>query len=222
MVTTIAIRENINTLDDLRQKFNLQQTENNDFFTEWYEDLPNLTEEEELFLEKLRERYVYHRQTGLLLEGTVNLLVISPLLQIAGFFDPPFKIKLPQLVELTINDPEEIIRGLIDILVIKDNLWILVIEAKKTSIPVLIALPQILAYMIMMGNCQENSPTFGMITNGDEFMFVKLDRQNKPKYDLSEPFLLLPQRNKFKDVLKILKKLGSISNLIPPKIKEVQ
>jgi predicted type IV restriction endonuclease len=214
MVTTIGIRENINTLDDLKQKFNLQQTENNYFFTEWYEDLPNLTEEEELFLEKLRERYVYHRQTGLLLEGTVNLLVISPLLQIAGFFDPPFKIKSPQLVELIINDPEEIIRGLIDILVIKDNLWILVIEAKKTSIPILIALPQILAYM--MANCQENSPTFGMITNGDEFIFVKLDRQNNPEYDLSEPFLLLPQRNKFKDVLKILKKLGSISESDPP------
>ncbi len=209
MVTTIGIRENITTLDDLKQRFNLEQTENNNFFTEWSENLPKLTEEEQLFLDKLRTRYVYHRQSGLLLEGTVNLLVISPLLQIAGFFDPPFKIKSPQLVELTINDPEEIIRGLIDILVVKNNLWILVIEAKKTSIPVLTALPQILAYM--MANCQENSPTFGMVTNGDEFIFVKLDRQNNPEYDLSEPFLLLPKRNKFKDVLKILKKLGSIS-----------
>jgi Type I restriction enzyme R protein N terminus (HSDR_N) len=199
MIQTIEIRENITSLDDLKQRFNLQQTEDNNFFPEWYEDLPKLTEEEDLFLEKLRTRYLYHRQTGLLLEGTVNLLVISPLLQIAGFFYPPFKIKSPKLEELTINDPEEIIRGLIDILVVKDNLWILVIEAKKTSIPVLTALPQILAYM--MANCLENRPILGMITNGDEFIFVKLDRQNNPEYDLSEPFLLLPKRNKFKENL---------------------
>lgn len=208
MVKTIAIRDNIKTLDDLKNKFNLQQTEDEQFFPEWYENLPGITEEEKISLNKLRQRYVYHRQTSLLLEGTINLLIISPLLQIAGFFDPPFKISSPELVEFSIDDPDEIIRGLIDVLVLKQNLWILVIEAKRNSIPILVALPQILAYM--MNNGDRNQSTFGMITNGDEFIFVKLVIQDNPQYDLSEPFLLLPKRNKFDYVLRILKKLGAV------------
>jgi hypothetical protein len=35
---------------------------------------------------------LYHRAEGDLPEGTVMLLVMSPLLAIAGFYDPPFKI----------------------------------------------------------------------------------------------------------------------------------
>ena len=206
MVTTIGIRENIKNLNDLEAKFNLRQTEDDNFFPEWYEDLPEISDQQKASLDKIRQRYVYHRATGPLLEGTINLLIVSPLLEVAGFFDPPFKISSPELVEFTIDDPDEIIRGLIDVLVLKENLWVLVIESKRNAIPSLAALPQILAYMV--ANCSKNQPTFGMITNGDEFIFVKLLGKDNPEYDLSDSFLLFPKRNKFYDVLKILKRLS--------------
>ncbi|MDJ0597234.1 MAG: hypothetical protein QNJ37_00080 [Crocosphaera sp.] len=48
-----------------------------------------------------------------------------------------------------IEDADQtIIRGLIDVLVVKDSLWILVVKSKHTSISVASALPQILAYMM--------------------------------------------------------------------------
>ncbi len=206
MVTTIGIRENIKNLNDLEEKFNLRQTEDDNFFPEWYEDLPEISDRQKASLDKIRQRYVYHRATGPLLEGTINLLIVSPLLEIAGFFEPPFKISLPELVEFTIDDPDELIRGLIDVLVLKENLWVLVIESKRNAIPSLAALPQILAYMVANGT--KNQPTFGMITNGDEFIFVKLLIKDNPEYDLSDSFLLFPKRNKFYDVLKILKRLS--------------
>ncbi|MGB3295928.1 MAG: hypothetical protein WBB01_23340 [Phormidesmis sp.] len=43
-------------------------------------------------LDQLRQRYLYQRSEGQLLEGTVTSLLASLLLAIAGFYDPPFKV----------------------------------------------------------------------------------------------------------------------------------
>ena len=39
------------------------------------------------------------------------------------------------------------------------------------------ALPQILAYM--MANSQSQQTIYGMVTNGDSFLFLKLNKQEK-------------------------------------------
>ncbi|WP_289501426.1 hypothetical protein [Gloeocapsopsis sp. IPPAS B-1203] len=92
MVQTIAISKNISTLAQLREKFNLVPTKSTQFFTEWFQDLPELTDEEKATLDKLKSRFLRHRDRGELAEGTVNLLLISPLLELAGFYDEPFFI----------------------------------------------------------------------------------------------------------------------------------
>lgn len=35
-------------------------------------------------LDQIKQRYLYHRQYGHLLEGAVNFIVIAPLLEMAG------------------------------------------------------------------------------------------------------------------------------------------
>jgi predicted type IV restriction endonuclease len=209
MTVTVGIAENIKSLNDLQAKFNLRQTEDDEFFTEWFEDLPELSDTEKVAIDRIRQRYVYHRNDGPLLEGTVNLVVVSPLLTVAGFLDPPFKIRSPESVEISIDDPDEIIKGLIDVLVVQEQLWIVVVESKRNTIPVTAALPQILAYM--MAAPFGNEPIFGLVTNGDEFLFVKLCREGMPQYDISDSFLLLPRRNKFQEVLRVLKRLGQLA-----------
>lgn len=210
MVTTIGVRETIKSFNDLRAKFNLSQTEDDNFFGEWYEDLPAITEAEKTALDLIKQRYDYHRASSPLLEGTINIVVVSPLLEVAGFLDPPFKIRSPESVELVIEDPDRtIIRGLIDVLVVQEGLWVLVVESKRTSIPVASALPQILAYM--MANSEPDKPIYGIATNGDSFIFIKLSRSGKPEYDVSDAFLLLPRRNRFYDVLRIFKRLGQLA-----------
>ncbi|MHC5732632.1 MAG: type I restriction endonuclease, partial [Nostoc sp.] len=85
--------------------------------------------------------------------------------------------------DLQTRDPDETIRGFIDTLVVQEKLWILVVESKRTSIPVAAALPQLLAYMLT--NPQSDKSVFGMATNGDEFVFLKLTLTDTPQYDVS-------------------------------------
>ena len=98
------------------------------------------------------------------------MLVASPLLELATFYDRPFRMKAEAVIEIAIDDGEETLRGRIDILILQNQLWVIVLESKKTRISMRSALPQALAYM--MANPDLDKPRFGMLTNGDDVLFV--------------------------------------------------
>ena len=149
-----------------------------------------------------------HRERGSLAEGTINHLVISPLLTLAGLYDDPFFVTTGAEVELLLEDRNEILKVRIDTLIIQQQLWVLVVESKST-IAFSVALPQALAYLI--ANPNPERPVYGLITNGDEFQFIKLLIQPNPQYDLSNIFsLLLPHRNQLYDIMRILKQIRKI------------
>lgn len=175
MVQKAAITDAIKTLADVESRFHLRRTEDERFFTEWYEDLPEITEGERESLNLIRRRYLYHLTDGNLTEGTVTLLMGSPLLEKAGFYDSPFKIRGEVSVEILLDeDDREILRGRIDVLVVQNQFWVTLLESKRTTISVMSALPQTLAYM--MANPHQDKPGFGMVTNGNEIIFVKLSQ----------------------------------------------
>jgi hypothetical protein len=72
MVTSRGIREVITTLQDLQQRLGLVQTQSNDFFTEWTENLSALSTQELASLDRIKQHYDYHRADGRLLEGTIK------------------------------------------------------------------------------------------------------------------------------------------------------
>jgi hypothetical protein len=205
---TVGILNTIKTLRDLQDRGNLQQTQNDRFFPEWQENLPPLSVQAAAGVDRIKQRYDYHRVDGLLLEGTINVIVVSPLLEVAGFLDPPFQIRSPYGVELDLVNPDETVKGFIDTLVISNQLWILSVESKRTSIPVPAALPQLLSYMLAAPTSTQ--PMFGMATNGDEFVFLKLLPGNAPEYDVSRTFSLFPRRHELGEVVRILDRLGQI------------
>ncbi len=135
------------------------------------------------------------------------LLVASPLLELAGFYDPPFKLKAEATVEIAVDDGEEILRGRIDALILLQNLWVLVLEAKKTTISTRSALPPALAYLL--ANTQLVQPTVGLMTNGDDVLFVKLGPKPNPQYGLSRGFSLYTLTEELQSVLQILKQIGA-------------
>jgi hypothetical protein len=206
-----AITEVIKSLSEVESRFNLRRTEDEQFFTEWYENLPSITDEEKASLDIIRRRYLYHLTDGNLTEGTVTLLIGSPLLEKAGFYDYPFKIRSEASVEIVFDEEDdevETLRGRIDVLVVQNKFWIALLESKRTTISVMSALPQTLTYM--MANPQPDKPVFGMITNGDGVVFVKLTQQGTPQYDVSDTFSPAPLRNRLYDVLQILKRISQI------------
>ncbi|MBE9214203.1 type I restriction endonuclease subunit R [Plectonema cf. radiosum LEGE 06105] len=214
MTQTKAITDAITNLADAENRFRLVRIEDEEFFAEWYEELPALTEADQKNLDVLRRRYLYHRAGGNLLEGTVMLLLVSPLLALAGFYDPPFRIKAEESVDVVLDDGEEILRGRIDVLVLQDRFWVMVLESKKTTLSVWSAVPQALAYL--MANPNPNLPVFGMVTNGDDIVFVKMVQADTPRYNLSRVFAPFTSAKELYIVLQILKRFGQLATSMKP------
>jgi hypothetical protein len=175
----LAVTETITTIAEAERRFGLIRNASKDFFTEWYDQLPEINQESDRTnLETLWQRYMYHRSNGNLLESTVMLLLVSPLLTIAGLYDPPFLIEAEESVQIELADSQETLQGRIDLLVLCDLLWVVVLESKKTMLSVWSALPQTLAYLMANPNRggthpAKNRPTFGMLTNGDDIVICE-------------------------------------------------
>ncbi len=207
MTTNVAIAENITTLTQVEEKLGLKLSDERQFFNEWIAAKPQLSEAEEIRLEQVRQNYLYQISDGSLLEETVKMVVLSPLLELAGFYQSPYRFKTEVSVEIeALGDKEEILRGRIDALVIQGKLWIVLIESKKTTFDLELALPQTLAYMAAHPKPEQR--LYGMITNGSSHLFVKTFGK---QYGVSDLFSTRSQyRNDLNEVLKILKYLGRI------------
>jgi hypothetical protein len=202
---TLAVTEAITTIAEAEKKFGLRRCESKDFFTEWYDQLPEISPSNRANLEILWQRYIYHRSGGHLLESTVMLLLVSPLLTIAGLYDPPFRIKAEESISINISDSEETLQGRIDVLVLCDRIWIIVLESKKKMLPVWSALPQTLAYLMASPN--GDIPTFAMLTNGDDIVFVKLEGK---QYGMSQVLSPLVNRGELEMAWQVLRKIAEI------------
>jgi hypothetical protein len=67
------------------------------------------------------------------------------------------------------------------------------------------AIPQASAYML--SSPYPEKLVFGLVTNGSEFIFLKLLKQDIPQYALSEQLTLLKCENELYKVLGILKNI---------------
>ncbi len=205
---SIAIPDAITTLAEAERRFELVRTEDEAFFPEWQSPLPELDPEHQKQLDEMRQRYLYQRSQGQLLEGTVTLLLASPLLAIAGFYDPPFRVQAEASVQLRLEDSEEVLQGRLDVLVLVDQFWVVVLESKKTALSVWAALPQTLAYL--MANPHPDRPSFGLVTNGDDILFVKLMQSSTRSYGLSRVFAPLTASRELHTVWQILQRVGQV------------
>ncbi len=95
----------------LEERFSLQLAEDEAFFTESFENLPEITDLEKQDLEKVKLHFLRLVKYPPLSEETVKLVVLSPLLNLAGFYDEPFYIRGEQSIEISAEDEGEIIRG---------------------------------------------------------------------------------------------------------------
>lgn len=192
------------TLRELKQNFGIQISQDSAFFNEWLDGFTPLREEDHHLLDRVKANFLELMEDPPMLENTVKMVVLAPLLDLAGFYHKPFRIETETAIALEMKDEEAIIRGRIDVLVIKNQLWLLVIESKRSDFAVTRAIPQALAYML--SNSETAQPTFGMITNGNEFLFLKTSQN---KYANSRLFSLVNPNNELYEVLQILKHLGS-------------
>ena len=124
-------------------------------------------------------------------------------------------------MQVSAEDDGDVIQGSIDVLVLQKRLWVTVIEAKSSEFSIAKAIPQTLAYMLATPSVC--APSFGLVLNGSEFLFLKLStdpfaqgdkedtREKGGYYSRSNLFSLLNQGNDLYRVLQVLKRLGPLA-----------
>ncbi|MCC3429864.1 MULTISPECIES: restriction endonuclease subunit R [unclassified Microcoleus] len=207
MVQTIQAR-NV-TMYGLRTKFGIKLVRDDQFFREWQDNLPEISEAEKQRLDRVQASYTNLLEYPPLLENTVKMVVLSPLLDLADFYLAPFHVTSEKSVEIVDEDEGMIVRGQLDVLALFQEFWVVVIESKKAAFSLEVGIPQLLAYML--ANLKSDRPTYGLLTNGADFLFVKLVKGETPQYAFSRKFCLLNPGNELYTVLSILKRLGELN-----------
>ena len=202
----VAVKQVVKTLADVHEQFGLARSAHDEFFTEWQTQRSDLSDSERSQLDQVRQRFRYQREMGQVAEGTVNAIVVSRILELAGFYDPPFRMNAELTIEISTRSDDLTLRGRVDFLVMQNQFWLAVIESKDTEFDVEVGIPQILAYM--MGAPQSQQTIFGMVTNGSHFIFIKLQRGTVMEYDFSDTFSSLSRQNALYPVFQILKGIG--------------
>lgn len=206
MVQTIQAK-NV-TLEELKTVFDLQLVTDDQFFREWQDELPEITDFQKRQLDQMKAGYFNLLEYPPMLEKTISLSIVSPLLFAGEFYLHPFYIKPEKSVEFSEEDEGVIIKGSLDTLVLKEQLWLMVIESKRVSFSIEAGLAQILAYML--ANPNPDKPSYGMIATGGSFIFVKLVNGESPRYSTSKGYLTRNPGNELYDVLRILKRLTQL------------
>jgi len=204
-----TIRATDISLHDLETKFGLQLAVEEQFFPEWQTDLPEITDLDKQVMDRVKASYFNLIKYPPLLEDTVKMAVLGPLLNFAGFYLYPLHTKSEYSIKVSNMDGDVIVEGKIDVLVLKEQFWVMVIESKQAAFSIEVGLAQILAYML--ANENQDKPCFGMITTGGSFVFIKLVKGESKQYALSRVFELRNPGNELYTVLGVLKRLEQVA-----------
>jgi hypothetical protein len=200
------------SLAELKERFSLQRSPDPNFFSETKETLPDLSEIERIALERVKQNFLDQLRSRLLIEETVKLVVVAPLLDLAGFYRAPYQIESEVPVQLAIPDDEEgLIQGRIDTLIVRraasqvprGSLWIVLVESKRTQISVHAGIPQALTYLLSRPD--GDRPGYGLVSNGSEFLFLKLVGT---RYATSNLWSIVNEENDLVRVLQVLRRLA--------------
>lgn len=208
MVQTIQSQE-VN-LRYLLDNFSLELVRDEEFFREWQYDLPEISDLEKELLNQVQEGYFNLLQNPPFLEDIVRMAIVDPVLFIGKFFLHPYHIRSEESINLELADKEVIIRGRIDALVLKEKLWVMIIESKRAEFSIEAGLAQLLTYLLASPHVKH--PNYGLIVTGGSFIFVKLVKTEIPQYATSKMFAIRNPGNELFDVLRILKRLSEIAN----------
>jgi hypothetical protein len=204
-----ALQANELTLSDVEDQFNLRQVfDNPTFFREWQDSLPELNQPEMQTLDRIKTEFLYLNKYPML-EDLVKMVILSPLLSLAGFYQPPLRPILEKRVDVTIQDGEKTVYGRIDLLALLRQIWVVVIESKQAGFSLKDATAQTLFYR--MANPNAEPMTFGLVTNGSHFIFIKLIQNNPPQYAFSSEFSLFRTENELYSICRILKRLANLA-----------
>jgi hypothetical protein len=187
-------------------RFGLQLVKQDSFFPEWQENLPELSEMDKLLLARVRQAYFNLVDNVPCLGRPVQTVVISPLLFLANFFTPPFKVHEEGEVDIEVEDDGIVFQGRLVIWSLTDRFKLMIIESEKLAFSVNVGLGQMIAFM--MSRLGTQKPVYGLVVAASSFVFLKLVQDQVPQYATSEQFSLWNGDDDLYRVFQIVKRLG--------------
>ncbi len=211
MVATLAA--SLLNQEEVEEKLKLTEIPCLGFFSELDDPLPELDELTEHWLNKIQTDFLSIMKRSLK-EEVVKVMVLSHLLSAANLSSRPFYPNTEESVEIELpDDPTSdeagtIIRGRIDFLVMHEHLWAIVVESKRTQLNVRMGIPQALIHMMASPN--DDRPTYGLVLNGTDFLFIKLLKGDRNRYAVSRPLTMYDPDRDIHQTVQILRKLRSV------------
>jgi hypothetical protein len=196
---------------DLRfliEHFNLKYVQDLSFFSEWQGDLPIVTPEQKSDLDVIKQGYLNLLDYPPLLESAVQVAVLGPMMFLGRFFLPPFHVRGEKSIKIENEDHGVKVTGKLDIFLLRENFWVMAIESKRSEFSLEAGRAQILSYMLV--NPDIDRPSYGLVTSGGSFTFLKLTRGETNHYSLSRIFEVINPGNELYDVFAILKKIATL------------
>jgi hypothetical protein len=197
------------SLEDVHQFFGFEpvwEAEFEDFLA-----LPSVTPAEEARLQQVSANFKRYLLAGQVSEGQVRIVVVNPLLQIAGYDQFPLEYRSEEnIAQIFIEDQDLYIRGRFDLVVVnrqlenaqQQPLWILVVESKNLSAAESTGIAQMLTYAHT--SLQHQSAVWGMVTNGEIHRFFYLHKGDPTRY-YHMPSLSLMRSHQLTQLLRVLK-----------------
>jgi len=201
-------------LKDVHRLLKIEKRFNNSFTSLLL--LEPLAEVEQQELKEICNNFDNYYSEGKISEGQVKFLFLAPLMWLAGFYQSTIKVTLEEnIAGISIEDEDTIIKGRMDILAVNKtegeititSFWILVIEAKNSSVEALEGLPQLLTYAYKSLEHQE--AVWGLTTNGLSYRFMYLQQGTPPIYQLL-PELNLIDSERTIQLLQVLKAISKL------------
>jgi hypothetical protein len=209
------------TLNEVHHFLKLDRLSNgafNSFLT-----LESVTESEQRELQAIWLDFDSYLSDGRVSEGVVKLLTLAPLLRLANFYGAPIKLTTEDSLNIATEDEGIAITGRMDILAVNKEIqnahklafWILVIEAKNSTLEVREGLPQLLAYAYT--SLEQQPFVWGLVTNGLRYQFAYLSQGNPPTYQLM-PELNLFESDRAMQLLQVLKAICKLQSSYTPTV----
>jgi hypothetical protein len=144
-----------------------------------YLQLSSLDEQELTSLTDIRTNFFRYLNRAKISEGQAREISVSPLLQLAGYHQPPIYLEIEEDIDrIYIEDQNTYIIGRLDVVAVRQEpaacpLWILVVESKNTEASEIVGLAQMLAYAY--SSLERQSSVWGLVTNGLNYRFFYID-----------------------------------------------
>lgn len=196
-------------LEVLSDRFAIEAVRDLGFFSEWQEHLPEVTDVEKQFLDKVQAGFWNLITHPPLIEKAVQIAILGPILFLADFYLSPFHIRSQKSIEIAIEDEGLVLHGQLDISLLKDHFWIMAIESTAAAFSFEAGRVQFLTHML--ANLDADRPGFGLIASGGSFVFLKLVKGEVNQYALSRIYETRNPGNELYNVYRIMKRIAQIA-----------